>query len=465
MEINEKQDSGTTGSSSGLTSRRFTATSLMTLLVVISGVFSLLMSQWNQQQISTILQWAAEKEGHSLHTRLIHESSLSPMMIRQNPELLQEAIASEPEILAAGVMAGNHLIASFSKSDVNFDLSNLPADREALLLDDNLTLFRRQAGPNRGNSLSGHGGGRKLGPGRGNGQGNGYGRMLSLDSTDLDGNARLSIYFVFKGPDKSVVYPLILQKYLWPVLWLAFSALWTTILLMQARNARLEVLLQKKSHLSDIGKMSARLAHEIKNPLGAIRGMAQMLQKKLKTTPDYLPMAETIEQETFRLEELTRSILDFSRPQECVLLPVDLAAISRDTLNMFNQQFPEKCIKDFTAGKAMLCAGDENAIRQILLNLLKNAVEAAPEASAIRLEIVDDEDQIVLKLFNPGSNLTEQMLEDIFTPFVSTKVKGYGLGLPVSRKLAELMGGTLRLKNASPGVLAAELRLNKEVKQ
>jgi len=251
--------------------------------------------------------------------------------------------------------------------------------------------------------------------------------------------------------------------YLWPGVWLVFSLLWLVISLMQSRTARLKVMLQKESHLSDIGRMSARLAHEIKNPLGAIRGMAQLLQKKCRDghEPEKVEMATTIEQETFRLEELTRSILDFARPQECRVLPLNLTAVVEDTLLIFNQQLSEGSIVAPSDHTVPECLGDDNAIRQILLNLLKNALDAAENPAAVRLEITVDSETVILRVYNPAGYMSEQMLEDVFTPFVSTKVKGYGLGLPVSRRLAEQMGGSLRLVNAAPGEIMAELKLRK----
>ena len=458
------------GQSTGGISRfdRFAVAALILFLVIASGILSLLMSRWNHNQIGVLLQWAAEKEGRALYTRVIHESSLSPMLLLQQPELFSAQLIEEEDVLAAGIMQGEKTIASFSRQpDFRYDLSQLPADREAIMLNENTTLYRRITGPGH-NKTSGAGpGGRRQGAGSGNGGGRGMGPGRQRNEESLGervpDSERLSIYLVFSGPDRSIVQPLILQKYLWPAVWLVFSLLWLVISLMQSRTARLKVMLQKESHLSDIGKMSARLAHEIKNPLGAIRGMAQLLQKRLKgeQDSDRAVMATTIEQETFRLEELTRSILDFARPQECRILPLNITAVVEDMLRMFNQQLAEGQIAAPSGTTAVECSGDENALRQILLNLLKNAVEAAEDPTAVRLEIVEGADDIALRVYNRGGYMTEQMFEDIFTPFVSSKVKGYGLGLPVSRRLAEQMGGSLRLANAASGEIMAELKLRK----
>ncbi|PKL48177.1 MAG: hypothetical protein CVV42_10365 [Candidatus Riflebacteria bacterium HGW-Riflebacteria-2] len=448
---------------------RFAVVALITVLVIASGVLALLMSRWNNEQIDVLLQWAAEKEGRALYTRVIHEGNLSPMLLLQQPELFSEQLLEDEEILAAGIMQGSRMIASFSREpDYLVDLSLLPADREAVILNANTALYRRVTGPghNAASSVGAqtgmrHGGG----PGSGGGRGMGPGRQRFDEQSGerVPDSERLSIYLVFSGPDRSIVQPLILQKYLWPGVWLVFSLLWVIISLLQSRTTRLKVMLQKESHLSDIGKMSARLAHEIKNPLGAIRGMAQLLQKKLRDgqDADRAEMANTIEQETFRLEELTRSILDFARPQECRILPLNLTAVVEDTLRMFNQQLPAGRIAAPAGAAPAECLADENAIRQILLNLLKNALDAAEDPAAVRLEIAVEADVVALRVYNRAGYMSEQMLEDVFTPFVSTKVKGYGLGLPVSRRLAVQQGGSLRLANAAPGEIVAELKLRK----
>ncbi|MBU1107519.1 MAG: HAMP domain-containing histidine kinase [Candidatus Riflebacteria bacterium] len=447
----------------------YAVTGLILFLVVVSGIMALLMSRWNSDQIEVLLQWAAEKEGRALYTRIIHESSLSPMLLLQQPELLATEMADESSILAAGIMQGSSIVASFtSQPDYNFDLALLPDDREAVMLDESTTLYRRISGPAHNRATGAAQSGRRYGggPGFGAGRGMGQGRQRfdePFGDSESD-SSRVSIYLVFTGPDRSIVQPLILQKNLWPAVWLVFSLLWVIIHLMQSRTSRLQVMLQKESHLTDIGKMSARLAHEIKNPLGAIRGMAQLLQKKLKgeQDADRAAMATTIEQETFRLEELTRSILDFARPQECLILPLNFTAIVEDTLRMFNQQLADGKIAALSQANVTECVGDENAIRQILLNLLKNAVDAAGDPSTIHLKILETDGHVALRVYNPGAHMSDQMLEDIFTPFVSTKVKGYGLGLPVSRKLAEQQGGSLRLSNSTAGEIMAELKLKRE---
>lgn len=418
---------------------------LITVLITISGVIATGMRQWNIKQIDILLQWAAEKEGRALHNRIVHESELSPMLLQANPELLQAKIKDDENIVAAGIMSGATLIASYSNSKVEFDWPELTDDIEAVKLNDELTFYIRSSGP----------GGRH---GASRGPQGLSGRRQGSQGSGGGGN-RISIYFVFRGPDRAVIQPLVWQKNMWPAVWLIISLLWLTLLVMQARTLKLRVMLQKESHLSSIGRMSARLAHEIKNPLGAIRGMAQMLSKKLTSVPDMLKMTETIESETFRLEELTRSILDFARQDQCSLRPLNPKTVAEECLRIFNQQFDQKAAIKLEADDNMAALGDDAAIRQIMLNLLKNALDESQDPELIKVTISRSNHHVALKVYNRAEPLAEQTLEEAFSPFYSSKTRGYGLGLPISRRLAAQMKGSLRLYNSTDGYVVAELKL------
>ena len=228
--------------------------------------------------------------------------------------------------------------------------------------------------------------------------------------------------------------------------------------------ARLQQNLQKESHLAAIGKMSARLAHEIKNPLGAIRGMAQFLEKKLADLPVLKTMTSSIEKETFRLEELTRSILDFSKPAELSLVELSLNAIVSDAICLFQLQNANSNISLNMPEAPVKVSGDENAIRQILINLLKNAIDATENNAEILVEIEINNYAALIRVTNPGQ-LSTETVDHLFEPFYSTKTRGYGLGLPISMKLAQQMDCSLTLSNLDSGRVSAELIFNGKMQQ
>lgn len=428
---------------------------LTPVIVVFSGIVALLIAGWNSSQIAPLQQWSAEKAGSEIYARVIHESTLSPGLLLQSPDLLGKAIASDPEIIAAYIMQGDTEIAGFIKQPgFVLNLSDLPQETSATILNGKSAAYRRFVGPGNGNEN----GRRHSGGGKGP-------HWLRTDGIpeNHSGQNRLNLIFVFSGPDPQLIMPLIYQMYLWPLVWLFLTILWGMIIILQRRATRLQYAIQKETHLASIGKMSARLAHEIRNPLAAIRGMAQLLQNRLKA-PDELNMAKTIERETFRLDDLTRSILDFSRPTQCRLIPLNSTAVITNTIELFKNQNSEAVISFLKPDVDYICSGDENAVRQILLNLLKNAIENAEENSQVSVKTTAIADKLIIAVTNHGTALSEQMLETVFEPFVSTRTHGYGLGLPISRRLAEMMGGTLNLKNLSAGMITAELTLELEKK-
>ncbi|MEW6709220.1 MAG: HAMP domain-containing sensor histidine kinase [Candidatus Riflebacteria bacterium] len=419
---------------------------LTAILIGISGILVFFIANWNSNQAELLTQWAAEREGKAAFTRMVHENGMSPGMFFQAPELLETAIASDSEIAAAGIMLGQNVLASFSKA---LELEQYPAMKSlpigATILSEQFTLYRKHSGP-------GSGGG-----GRWHGGGQGPPWMRSQNDDPPDPENRISFYLVFKGPDKELIAPLIYQKYLWPVVWLIGSLLWLTILYNQYRMAELQQAMQKEAHLVAIGKMSARLAHEIKNPLGAIRGMSQFLDKKLVDQPALKNMTQTIEKETFRLEELTRSILDYSKQAEVKLDKIQINSAVSDSICIFRLDHHDVKIELSLPETSPEIYSDENAIKQILINLLKNAFEAS-NIHPVTVKVTASEDNVCIRVVNSGQ-ISPEVLPHLFEPFISTKTSGYGLGLSISRKLAEKLNGKLTLKNLDTDKVCAELIL------
>jgi hypothetical protein len=412
------------------------------ILVVLSGAVVLLLSDWNSRQAETLLQWTADREGQILFNELIHESALSPGRIYQQPELLEEMVLHEESLISAGILRGSDIIASFtSEGFVLKPVIFSDRDSSSRIINQKLAVYRKESG-------AGHAG-RKMRYRQG--------RNFTEKAIGRD-RENMSIYLVFTGPDHSVIKPLEYQKILWPVVWFFLSLLWGGLLYNQQKMAQLREVVQKESNLASIGKMSARLAHEIKNPLGAIRGTAQLLEKKLETEKELQAKCRTIEKETFRLEELARSILDYSKPIELKPVSLSLNAVITDNINLFKGQNPDCIIDIEVQDTGLQCVCDENALRQILTNLLQNAFDACPKECKISLRVIEVHGRVFVKICNPGQIEKEDMPK-IFEPFYSTKVRGYGLGLSISKKLAEGMNGSLTIENQSDNMVAAILIL------
>lgn len=436
---------------------------LTPVLIIASGILAFILSGWNASRIEPLRQWAAERDGKELYTEIIHEGPISPGQLLQQPEELVSLVDPFPQVIAAFLMQGSEIVASYSRLP-GFELhtGQLPHETGAAVLNEQFSLYRRFFGP----GATSENGRRRAHDGNGGGSGRGP-RWMRSDSESNDQSTalssgqmpRMSIMFVFRNSDRQLIMPLVYQTWLWPAVWLALTLLWGLVLLFQRRAAILMTGIQKESHLATIGQMSARLAHEIRNPLGAIRGMAQILQKKLNDE-NQLAMARTIEQETFRLDSLTGGILDFSRPPVINPAPIDINVVVNETLNLFQQQNPAVKFDLKAPKEPTLCIGDESAVKQVFLNLLKNAADATEEEKLpISVEITRSEHNVDIRVINAGEPMSEKRLEEIFEPFVSSKAHGYGLGLPISRKLANSMGGSLRLLNGDNRSIVAEFSL------
>ena len=268
---------------------------------------------------------------------------------------------------------------------------------------------------------------------------------------------------VFLLPENGIppVGPLILQRWLWPFAWVLGSVLWIWWFRHRERLSSLERDRQREAHLAAVGQATARLAHEIKNPLGAIRGAAQhVLGKPLNGAQQ--EMMRLIEQETGRLEDLARGILDFARPPVIRPTECDFGALLRDVRSMLLLRLPHPDIllEDLDEPLSLRC--DPAAMTQILQNLLENARAASsvgPSTESVVVRVSRAEGFFRIRVLDRGEGLSEEARAHLFEPFFSTKTQGYGLGLVVSRRLAEAHGGTLTLEPREGGGCCAELRI------
>jgi signal transduction histidine kinase len=233
---------------------------------------------------------------------------------------------------------------------------------------------------------------------------------------------------------------------------LAGLALWS-----MNRASRLERRQMETERLAELGSLSAVLAHEIRNPLGAIKGFAQLAREGAGARAAR-PL-DAIVRESQRLERLATSLLLYGRPQQPVLCDVSWPAIASDLEAHARETIGGRPIEFTAGGDLSELRTDPDLLKQALLNLIRNAVEAIPEGSpgSVRIEAARDAAGVRISVEDDGPGLPESVRSKVFDPFVTTKASGAGLGLPISRKLVESLGGELRLSGALPRGTRAEL--------
>ena len=224
---------------------------------------------------------------------------------------------------------------------------------------------------------------------------------------------------------------------------------------MLTRFLELKVREGAEAQLKSLGVMAASLAHEIRNPLGAIKGLTQLAQEDLVPEHPAQPQLRTVVNEAERLERLVTDLLDFARSKEPQISDFDLAELLANINSMLVSKLESSKVnlRLSTDASPMYIRSDPAGLRQILLNVLMNAIDATPEGGTVQLTAGRDASQktVIIQVDDSGKGLGQANPKELFQPFVTTKARGTGLGLAVSRQIIENLGGTLTLENLSQG--------------
>jgi signal transduction histidine kinase len=220
---------------------------------------------------------------------------------------------------------------------------------------------------------------------------------------------------------------------------------------LERRTAIAERELQGKEVLASLGEMAAVLAHEIRTPLGSIKGNAQLLEEKDADNP----CSQAIVRETTRLERLVNGMLDYARPTPPQRTYVDPNQTMARALEMVAPIALKHEVNLLTeaADDGTLLNADADQLLQILVNLLQNAVEAAKEndAGLVTIRVRADNNEITFSVLDNGPGFSVEEEKQLFRPFFSKRKGGTGLGLAVAKRLVERHQGQLRLKNRDEG--------------
>jgi two-component system sensor histidine kinase HydH len=230
----------------------------------------------------------------------------------------------------------------------------------------------------------------------------------------------------------------------------------------QVRTLRRYLVLQQESaqqeRLAALGEMAAVLAHEIRNPLGAIKGLAQFLGEKRAADPPQLEMTRTIVDEATRLERLVNDLLTYARPRLPNRQPTDLPGVLDEVLRWVGPAADAAgvaCRFD-VSGNAFPISADPEQLKQLFGNLVLNAIQAMPAGGGLTLtqRSVDGKSRsrraVEVAVEDTGSGISDADLSRIFEPFYTTRSKGTGLGLAICRQITAAHGGTIRVARTGP---------------
>ncbi len=219
------------------------------------------------------------------------------------------------------------------------------------------------------------------------------------------------------------------------------------IIMRDMREIRkIEIQLELSRRLASLGKMAAGVAHEIRNPLGTLRGFAQYFGNEAGEGTDGEKYAKLMISEVDRLNQTISSLLQFARARE----PQPVQMKSRDLFEKLSSLMEA----DFAAGHIsfhqqfdpeMPLFADPDLLLQVLLNLLKNSISVTDSGGRITLTALRQGDEIVIEVSDTGRGMTDEEQEKLFDPFFSTRKDGTGLGLAVSHQIVEQHHGRIEV--------------------
>lgn len=220
----------------------------------------------------------------------------------------------------------------------------------------------------------------------------------------------------------------------------------------QNRVARAEAAARRAETLAAVGRMSAGIAHDIRNPLNIIRATATRLQKAYEdpVTPD--ERFQFIPEEVDRLNATLTSYLHFAREEPPSLLEQDVVAVVDRTLRMMRPELESAGVAvDFEAPGPIPARVDEHHLRQAVLNIVTNAQEAMPAGGTLRVRVRREGSTVHVRFADSGPGIAADQRTRVLEPFVSTKEQGSGLGLAMVQRIAAQHGGRVVLDEAPGG--------------
>ena len=208
---------------------------------------------------------------------------------------------------------------------------------------------------------------------------------------------------------------------------------------------------ERMTRLAATGELAATLAHEIKNPLNAIGGAATYIGKNTKGSLAK-EFVSVITSEVSRINKLTTTLMSFSKTAVPNPEPNDLNKVVRDSLSLLSKESPDlnvTVIEELEDGLPLVDF-DYNQIKQVIINLLINAHDAVSKNGEIKLRTWHTKNKTYLSVEDNGTGISPEIIQNIFNPFFTTKTRGTGLGLAVSKRIAKEHGGDLTVES-SPG--------------
>jgi signal transduction histidine kinase len=210
---------------------------------------------------------------------------------------------------------------------------------------------------------------------------------------------------------------------------------------------------QAREKFAAMGRMAARVAHEINNPLAGIKNAFRLIRKAIPQKHPSFQFVHLIDKEIDRIADIVRHMYDLYRPGQEKAKIFRLDAVIYDTIGLLEKNCYQHKVRIILEPlqSSVLVKLPEGAVRQILFNLLVNAIDASPQEGVVEVDVHLDHESVLVSVADHGKGIPQEAQEQIFQPFFTTKEatssSGLGLGLSISKDLVEAMGGSLSFQS------------------
>lgn len=224
-------------------------------------------------------------------------------------------------------------------------------------------------------------------------------------------------------------------------------------------RVRLEAQLREQTTLARLGEMATVIAHEVRNPLAAVRGAIQVIGGRLPKDSRDAPIAKDIVARLDALNDLIEELLLFARTPQPRIGNVSLAPLLALTADLLTKDPAYAGIHIQIEGEAPVLKGDRDLLQIAFQNLLINAAQAMQGRGTIRIRLATDAEGHLVRIVDQGPGIAPDVLARVFRPFFTTKARGTGLGLSIAQRLVEAQGGSLAIESPPGAGTTATVRL------
>ena len=218
---------------------------------------------------------------------------------------------------------------------------------------------------------------------------------------------------------------------------------------IRLKQEQTQLQLEKAHKLSIIGQMAAGIAHEIKNPLASVKGAFEILCDNTTTREEKKEFQDIVFKEIKRIDDTVTEFLEFARSKDFKLKKLNLSENIESVLRQMQNQVSNAGVKLKTdIENNIYIAADPQKIRQVIINLVLNAIDVSSPGNTIEVSVSADNHKAYIVFIDEGQGLSADEAEKIFEPFYTTKAKGIGLGLAIIRSIVERHNGAIKVGNS-----------------